>query len=80
MTVEAPRELVCDSCGTGFTLSARTVRVWRSRGQDPLCRRCQHPPKPVDLETAARLRQWWLDRYPLEELREMAGAIASVLE
>jgi hypothetical protein len=30
---------------------------------------CRHPPKPPDPRRVAAMRQWWLDRFSLEELR-----------
>jgi hypothetical protein len=77
-TVEAPVVLSCSECGDTFSLSARRAREWRNR--DPVCRRCRQPPRELTAAERERFRRWWLDRYPLEELREMAAAIVTVLD
>lgn len=78
--VETPRLVRCAGCGSSFELSARNVRAIRARGEEPLCRRCRHPAKPVDEIQAAKYRRWWLERFPLDELREMAEAITQTLD
>jgi hypothetical protein len=75
VTVEAPRSVVCGACGTSFDLSARNVRAWRQRGEEPICALCRRKPQPVDPATAARLRKWWTDRYELDELLEIGRLI-----
>jgi hypothetical protein len=75
VTVEAPREIVCASCGSRYLLSARNVRAWRQRGETPVCARCRHPAKPVDPATMIRMRRWWLDRYSIEELLELGDML-----
>jgi hypothetical protein len=82
VTVEALRSVVCRVCGTRFELTARNVRGWHSRGLDPVCAECRHPSKPVDAQTRVRMRRWWVEEsgLSLEELREIAGAIAGPLD
>jgi hypothetical protein len=43
----------------------------RARGEDPVCRRCRHPAKPVDQKALERYRRWWLARFSLDELLEL---------
>jgi hypothetical protein len=54
-------------------LSARNVRAARERGEEPRCRRCRGI---VDVKPATEEdRRYWLDRFTLDEIRAMAGAI-----
>jgi hypothetical protein len=71
LTVELPRLVVCGECGGLFELSARNARMHRARGEDPVCRRCRHPAKPVDQKALERYRRWWLARFSLDELLEL---------
>jgi hypothetical protein len=77
VTVEAPRSVVCGSCGSRFTLSARNVNAARQRGQEPICGDCRHPRKPVDEATIRKLREWWLfeSGLSLDELLEIGELI-----
>lgn len=72
MTVEAPQLVRCDECGCRFELSARNVRAWHSRGEEPICRECRHPRREPSEAERERMRRWWLDRYPFEELCGLA--------
>jgi hypothetical protein len=73
---EFPRAVVCGECGGDFNLSARNIRAARARGEEPRCRRCRFgEPKPASPAEQSRLRHWWLERYSVAEIREMAAAI-----
>jgi hypothetical protein len=69
VTVEAPVTAICSSCGSRFDLSARNAREHRRQGTPVICRVCRFPATPADPRRLAALRQWWLDRYELAELR-----------
>jgi len=64
--------VICGRCGAGFELSSRNVRAARARGEDTVCHECRHPAKPRDL---AKYRAWWLERFGLVEIRELAEGI-----
>jgi predicted RNA-binding Zn-ribbon protein involved in translation (DUF1610 family) len=59
----------CATCGEDFPLSARKVREHRRSGAPHVCRDCRFPAKPIDARRQEALRQWWLDRFTMEELR-----------
>jgi hypothetical protein len=65
----------CGSCGSDFDLSARNVRAWQSRGQEPVCGLCRRKPKPVDGAQLERMKLWWLEPYSLDELVEIGRLI-----
>jgi hypothetical protein len=70
VTYEPPVEVVCSSCGDRFTLAATNVRKTRKAGRPFVCGTCRHPAKPAeDARRLAAMRQWWLSRFSLEELR-----------
>jgi hypothetical protein len=57
---------------TTFPFSPRNVYGWRARGLEPVRHFCRHAPlKPP----TQRDRRYWLDRFTLDEIRELAGAI-----
>jgi hypothetical protein len=63
----------CGDCGGDFELSARRARDHRKAGTTPRCRRCRLPgtaPKPTEAD-----RRYWLDRFTLDEIRELVAAI-----
>ena len=68
MTVEAPVLVKC-ACGARFELSARVAREHRRHGLPNVCWVCRHPPRPPDPKRLEAMRQWWLDRFTLDELR-----------
>ena len=70
--VEAPVAHVCE-CGTPFELSARNSRIHRNRGTSPECDRCRYGAEPP--KVTQKHRDFWLDRFPFDEIREMAEAI-----
>jgi hypothetical protein len=72
MAHEKPRSVVCGGCDNPFVLSARNAREARARGEEPRCHDCRHPAKPIDPAELERLRRWWLKRYSLDEIRELA--------
>lgn len=59
----------CGRCGGAIILSSRRARVWRDRGQLPICAACRRP------KATEAMRRWWLERFSLEEILEMAAAI-----
>jgi hypothetical protein len=63
----------CGSCGGGFELSARRARIYRNEGTAPRCSDCRSARSQVVVTPA--LRRWWLDRYTLDEIREMAATL-----
>ena len=69
----APRLVACGDCGSSFELSAQNVRAARAPGEEPLCRECRRPAVAADPAEAERMRRWWLDRYTLDEIRELAA-------
>jgi hypothetical protein len=73
--VEVARDVVCGECEQTFQLSARNDREHRRRGTVPRCYDCRHPLKPPDEAELARLREWWLERFTLDELRDLARCI-----
>jgi hypothetical protein len=73
--VKAARELVCGDCGDAFSISAHTLRMHRRAGTEPICHDCRHPRREPTPAEAARLRAWWLQRFTLDECREIAEAI-----
>jgi hypothetical protein len=75
VSAEAAQLVKCGSCGSSFDLSARNVRAARTRGETPVCALCRRTPKPVDEATMRKLREWWLDRYSLDELLELGREI-----
>jgi hypothetical protein len=69
VTVEAAVTVACSVCGVDYELSARNAREHRRLGIPHVCDGCRHPPKPPDLGRLDAMRQWWLDRYELAELK-----------
>jgi hypothetical protein len=70
-------EVVCGSCGGGFTLSKRNVRAARQRGEAPICSFCRRTRKPPDPATMERMKRWWLEKsgLSLDELLEIGREI-----
>lgn len=84
---ELPVRFRCE-CGADFEVTARWARVLRKRDDRPKCRRCEGASrrKPTEELTSAVLvrtrspvtdrdRQFWLDRFSLDELCEIAYGI-----
>lgn len=70
---EAPRLVRCGACGGDFELSARRVRHVRAESLPLRCRSCRTgrvTPEPTEAH-----RRWWLDRFTVDEIREMAAAL-----
>ena len=44
----------------------------RRTGRDLICSTCRRPPRPKPTEAD---RRWWLERFTLEEIVELADAI-----
>jgi hypothetical protein len=63
----------CGDCGCSFELSARNARGHRHRGTTPQCARCRYWAKEPKVTPA--MRRWWLDRFTLDEIREMAAEL-----
>jgi hypothetical protein len=67
---EQPVVLRC-ACGADFTLSARRARDYRNTGRTPACVGCRWPePSPTVTDAT---RAWWLERYTIDEIRELAA-------
>jgi hypothetical protein len=60
----------CSECDAGFELSARREYEHRKAGKRPVCRDCRSHRAPIVVTES--LRRWWLDRYTLDEIRELA--------
>src|SRR4029079_7564622 len=71
--VEAAVRVRCGECGGAFELSARNARVHRKRGSAPKCSRCRYGAKPPKVTQA--MRDYWLERFTLDEIRELAAAM-----
>ena len=70
-----PRQWVtCDDCHVEFRVDYRTVGQWRRDDRVPVCAWCRGRGrrKPITEEMRQELREYWLSRYSLEELRELA--------
>ena len=66
-------EVRCVDCSGDYELSAGAARAQQRQGREPRCRRCRRTsdePSP----TAAH-RAWWLERFTLAEIQEMALAL-----
>ena len=61
------------NCGADFEVSARDHRNHRNRGTTPKCSRCPHGAKPPKVTDA--MRRYWLDRFTLDDLRELADGL-----
>jgi len=72
--VEARRSGRYGECGSPLELSGRNVRAARARGEDRRCGPCRGVSPRVPAPTGAH-RRWWLDRFTVDEVRAMAGAI-----
>ena len=73
-TVEAPVYVRCSSCGGDFELSARNHREHVKKGTQPRCAECRHGRAPRAKPSEAD-RRWWLERFSIEEIVQLAGAI-----
>ena len=68
--------VTCPECLVGFELSARNARAHRSNATTPRCASCRSAREP---RVTPAHRRWWLDRYTLDEIRELAaGHVALV--
>lgn len=63
---------MCADCGVPFELSARNTRIHRNRRTSPKCDPCRDGARPPRIMQA--MRDYWLDRFTVEEIREMAAA------
>ncbi len=73
LQVVAVELLQCPSCGSARHLSdEHTRRILAGRAALTSCRECRRShPKPTEGD-----RQWWLERFSLEECRQMAQAMS----
>jgi len=62
----------CGLCGERFALSPRREYEYRRQGREPICVQCRRPPRPAPDD---RDRAYWLERFSLEEIQELAEAI-----
>ena len=69
---EAWVELRCSDCGDVYTLYARRAFEYRREGREPRCRTCRRPERPPPDEGD---RRYWLERFSLAEIRELAAGI-----
>jgi len=69
----APDGRMPEPCGATFTLSARRERDHRKSGQKPRCEECRSIRAPVTVTES--MRRWWLDRYSLDEIRELVASL-----
>jgi hypothetical protein len=82
-----PTTLRCSGCGGWQTDDAFSpdARIESRRGRRSTCRGCvraARPPRPGTRPTTLRqeqLRAWWLERFTLAEIREMAAALELTL-
>ncbi len=65
-------EVRCAECRNLYTLSVRRELEHRRTGRPSICSLCRRPPHPKPTEAD---REWWLERFSLEELVELADAI-----
>jgi hypothetical protein len=71
-TAVATVRVRCRECRGSFDLAKRNEYGWRARGLEPVCRACRAAPaKPP----SQRDRDYWLERFTLAEIREMAAGI-----
>lgn len=75
--MEAPVLLAC-GCGRQFQLSARRAREHRTHGSQPKCVDCRYGHDGAPRATEG-MRRWWLDRFSLDEIRELGGCLDSLL-
>ncbi len=67
----------CALCGIRYDVSARTYRDIKA---GRVMARCViHRKRSRPATVTAAMRRWWLDRYPLDEIVEMAQAIEGAL-
>ena len=64
--------MACGDCGGSFELSARRARAYRSAGSAPRCAGCRSTREP---KVTPAMRRYWLDRFTLDELRELAAGL-----
>jgi hypothetical protein len=70
VTTEAVVRVRCAGCGSRLDLSTRRALEHRRAGTEPRCRECRSSRALVVV--TEQLRRWWLDRYTLAEIRELA--------
>lgn len=72
--------VACSVCSLQYDVSGRTFRDIKAKRVQPRCglhRRSDPAGSSRDEHTrVARYRRWWLERFTMEEIREMAVAIA----
>jgi hypothetical protein len=67
--------VACEVCGLAFDASLRSARDYRAGRAEPRCM-LHRKRKPLSKRTTiATYRRWWLDRFTLEEIIEMATAM-----
>ena len=63
--------VACSSCGDLYGVAPRTFRDMRLRQRLPLCHFCRSPRVVAPTESQ---RAWWLERFTIAEIIEMAEA------
>jgi hypothetical protein len=67
----------CSGCGYSYLLSTRRARDHRIRGTQPECRECRLA-RSVQVQVTEAMRRYWLDRFSLEEIQELAAAFDTI--
>lgn len=66
-------DVQCVRCGGEVNLSGSSRREHRLRGTRPTHKRCRR--SRVAIAGSAEHRRYWLDRFTLEEIQELAAVI-----
>ena len=73
--VEIPVTLLCNDCDFEFEVSARWARKIRRGECKQICPSCRRGGAAPRLEVTDADRAYWLERFTLEEIRELALGI-----
>jgi hypothetical protein len=77
VTVSAGTEVVCPGCGVPRPVSKKQAYRIRLGNSSALCSLCRRPRPRVRVTDAER--RFWLERFTLPEICEMAAAIEEAL-
>ena len=66
-------DVCCPGCGNTRTISHRQARRIAHKQASAICRSCRYPAKRGRSSVAERV--FWVERFTLPEIREMAEAI-----
>jgi hypothetical protein len=67
-------DVKCPSCDVPRRVTARTERRIRSGENSGWCDHCRYQTEPKVTE---ELKQWWLERYTLDEIQVLGRALAT---